>query len=163
MAYRIRRAIRADASFLVEMACEAANWHPDRVRPKVDLMGDDHVMRYTRGWKRPADDGVVAVDDSGESIGACWYRVLPQNEPGYGFVASGVPELTLGVRPVWRAHGVGRALLEAACDLARAAGHQRISLSVERANFAERLYRSEGFVVVASGETADTMVKTLRG
>lgn len=163
MAYRIRPAVRADASFLVEMVCEAANWHPDRVRPKVDLMADAQVMRYARGWKRPADDGVVAVDDSGESIGACWYRVLPRNEPGYGFVASGVPELTLGVRPVWRAQGVGRALLEAACGLARAAGHQRISLSVERANFAERLYRSEGFVVVASGDGTDTMVKTLRG
>jgi GNAT superfamily N-acetyltransferase len=162
MAYRIRRATRADASFLVEMVCEAANWHPDRVRPKVDLLADPRVMRYARAWKRPADDGVVAEDGSGESIGACWYRVLPRNEPGYGFVATGVPELTLGVRPMWRAQGVGRQLLTAACDLARAAGHQRISLSVERANFAERLYRSEGFVVLESGVDADTMVKTLR-
>ena len=162
MAYRIRRAVRADASFLVEMVCEAANWHPDRIRPKVDLMADSKVMRYARGWKRPADDGVIAIEDSGEAIGACWYRVLPRNEPGYGFVAAGVPELTLGVRPVWRAQGVGRALLEAACELAREAGHQRISLSVERANFAERLYRSEGFVVATAGENADTMVKTLR-
>ncbi|GAA2754502.1 GNAT family N-acetyltransferase [Amnibacterium kyonggiense] len=162
MAYRIRRATRADASFLVEMACEAANRHPDRVRPKADLLADPAVMRYARGWKRPADDGVVAVDDSGESIGACWYRVLPRNDAGHGFVASGVPELTLGVRPMWRARGVGRALLEAACDLARESGHQRVSLSVERANFAERLYRSEGFVVVESGADADTMVRALR-
>jgi GNAT superfamily N-acetyltransferase len=162
MAYRIRRAERADASFLVEMVCEAANWHPDRMRPKVDLLADSAVMRYARGWKRPADDGVVAVDDTGESIGACWYRVLPRNEPGYGFVAAGVPELTLGVRPPWRAQGVGRGLLVAACDLARAGGHQRISLSVERANFAERLYRTEGFVVLESGTDSDTMVKSLR-
>ena len=162
MAYRIRRATRADSSFLVEMVCEAANWHPDRMRPKVDLLADADVMRYARGWKRPADDGVVGVGDSGESIGACWYRVLPQNDPGYGFIATGVPELTLGVRPMWRAQGVGRALLTAACELARHAGHQRISLSVERENFAVRLYRSEGFVVVESGRDSDTMVKSLR-
>jgi GNAT superfamily N-acetyltransferase len=162
MAYGIRRAVGADASFLVEMVCEAANWHPDRVRPKVDLLADASVMRYASGWQRPADDGVVAVDDAGDLIGACWYRVLPPAEPGYGFVASGVPELTLGVRPLWRAQGVGRALLSAACDLARDAGHQRVSLSVERANFAERLYRSEGFVVVASGPDSDTMVRSLR-
>jgi GNAT superfamily N-acetyltransferase len=162
MTYGIRRAEPGDASFLVEMVCEAANWHPDRVRPKVDLMADSTVMRYARGWQRPADDGMIAVDEVGNPIGACWYRVLPHNEPGHGFVASGVPELTLGVRPVWRAQGVGRALLVAACDLARTAGHQRISLSVERANFAQRLYRSEGFVVVESGAGSDTMVKTLR-
>jgi GNAT superfamily N-acetyltransferase len=162
MAYRIRSAVGSDASFLVEMVCEAANWHPDRVRPKADLLGDSAVMRYARGWKRPSDDGVVAEDDAGDLVGACWYRVLPPGEPGYGFVASGVPELTLGVRPMWRAQGVGRALLAAACDLARTAGHQRVSLSVERANFAARLYRSEGFVVVESGPDSDTMVRTLR-
>lgn len=162
MAYRIRRATRADSSFLVEMVCEAANWHPDRMRPKVDLLADANVMRYARGWKRPADDGVIAVEDSGESIGACWYRVLPQDDPGYGYVATGVPELTLGVRPMWRAQGVGRALLSDACELARRAGHQRISLSVERDNFAARLYRSEGFVVVESGRDSDTMAKSLR-
>jgi GNAT superfamily N-acetyltransferase len=162
MAYRIRRADRADASFLVEMVCEAANWHPDRTRPKVDLLADPAVMRYARGWMRPADGGVVADLDSGEPIGACWYRVLPRNEPGAGFVAAGVPELTLGVRPVWRGLGIGRALLAAAAESARAAGHQRISLSVARANFAARLYRSEGFVVVASAGDADTMVRVLR-
>ncbi|MGT2424629.1 N-acetyltransferase family protein [Amnibacterium kyonggiense] len=162
MPYAVRRATTTDASFLVEMVCEAANWHPDRTRPKADLLADTAVMRYARGWKRPADDGVVAVDGSGEPIGACWYRVLPRDEPGDGFVATGVPELTLGVRPMWRAQGVGRALLEAACDLARDAGHQRVSLSVERANFAERLYRSAGFVVARSGPDADTMTRTLR-
>lgn len=159
---RIRRAVRADAAFLVEMACEAANWHPDRVRPKVQLLADPNVMRYARGWKRPSDDGVIAEDVNGDPVGACWFRVLPANDSGYGFVARGVPELTLGVRPVFRAHGVGRALLSAACDLARDGGHQRISLSVERQNFAEKLYRSEGFVVVSSGDDADTMAKTLR-
>jgi GNAT superfamily N-acetyltransferase len=162
MAFRIRRAGSRDASFLVEMVCEAANWHPDRMRPKADLLADESVVRYTRGWPRPADAGVVAEDDCGEPIGACWFRTLPQDDAGYGFVATGVPELTLGVRPPHRAQGVGRALLLAACDVARAAGHQRISLSVERANFAQRLYRSEGFVVVASGDDADTMVRSLR-
>lgn len=160
--HRLRAATRADGAFLVEMTCEAANWNPDRVRPKTDLLADRAVTRYARGWKGPADGGVVAVDANDEPIGACWYRVLPQDDPGYGFVATGVPELTLGVRPMWRAQGVGRALLEAACAAAARAGHQRVSLSVERANFAHRLYRSAGFTVVSSGVDSDTMVKTLR-
>ena len=163
MAYRIRRAARADASFLLEMACEAANWHPDRVRPKSDLLADVAVTRTARGWRRPSDDGVVAEEEgTGEPIGACWFRVLGQADVGHAFVGAGVPELTLGVRPLFRAQGVGRALLVAACGAARDAGHQRISLSVERENCAERLYRSEGFVVVASGPAQDVMVRTLR-
>ncbi len=158
----VRRAEAADASFLADMLVEASNWHPDRTRPKVQLLADPKVNRYLKGWKRPSDDGVVAADESGALIGACWYRVLPRSEPGYGFVAAGVPELTLGVRPVHRAQGVGRALLRALCDVAAERGHQRISLSVERENFAQRLYLSEGFTTVESGRDSDTMVRTLR-
>ena len=158
----LRRAEAADASFLADMLVEATNWHPDRTRPKVQLLADPKINRYLKGWKRAADDGMLALDGNGTPIGACWYRVLPKSEPGYGFVAPGVPELTLGVRPLWRAQGVGRTLLRAVCDIAMERGHQRISLSVERENFAHRLYVSEGFVTVATGEHSDTMVKTLR-
>ena len=41
------------------------------------------------------------------------------------------------------------------------AGIRRISLSVERANFARGLYRSEGYTVAVSGPQSDTMVKDL--
>jgi GNAT superfamily N-acetyltransferase len=177
----LRRAEASDASFLADMLVEAANWHPERIRPKVQLLADPKVNRYLKGWQREADDGVLALDGNGTPIGACWYRVLgpaagtggrrsrvaavsegTRSEPGYGFVAPGVPELTLGVRPLWRAQGLGRTLLRALCDVAAERGHPRISLSVERANFAHRLYVSEGFVTVESGADADTMVKTLR-
>ena len=97
-----------------------------------------------------------------EAIGAAWYRMLPRSDPGFGYVGTGVPELIIGVRPIWRSHGVGRALLHDLCDLARAQGYARISLSVERDNFASTLYRSEGFAVTQSGIGRDTMVKRLR-
>ena len=44
----------------------------------------------------------------------------------------------------------------------RAQGFGRISLSVERGNFAHQLYRSEGFAVTQAGRGRDTMVKRLR-
>ena len=68
----------------------------------------------------------------------------------HGFVAVGVPELIIGVRPLWRAQGVGRALMQSLAETARAAGFARLALSVEHGNFAATLYRSEGFTVVAS-------------
>lgn len=74
----------------------------------------------------------------------------------------GVPELTLGVNPQWRAQGVGRALLQTLAGLAAASGASRLSLSVERANFAQRLYVSEGYITVESRATADTMVRVVR-
>ncbi|WP_223690907.1 GNAT family N-acetyltransferase [Leifsonia poae] len=159
--FRIRPAAGADARFLGDMLVEASNWSVARARPRVAVLEDPKVLRYIAGWKRPGDFGSVAEDAHGVPIGACWGRLFPANEPGYGFVAVGVPELTLGVNPQWRAQGVGRALLQAVAVQAGAAGHARLSLSVERANFAQRLYVSEGFVTVESGEDSDTMVRTV--
>ena len=73
---------------------------------------------------RPGDAGFIAVDANSRPIGAAWYRILPRSDPGFGYVGTGVPELIIGVRPIWRAHGVGRALLQQLCDHARAQGYR---------------------------------------
>ena len=84
------------------------------------------------------------------------------DDPAYGFVGSDVPELAIGVAAAWRGRGVGRELLRAIAALAAEAGIRRISLSVNRQNFARGLYLSERFTVVdASHPQSDTMVKSL--
>jgi hypothetical protein len=44
---------------------------------------------------------------------------------------------------------------------AQGEGYTRLSLSVERGNYATSLYRSEGFVVTEAGFGRDTMVRRL--
>ncbi|MGP3535217.1 GNAT family N-acetyltransferase [Microbacterium sp. RD1] len=158
----VRAATQADGAFLADMAVEAANWRPGAARPRHEVMAGADYQRYVAGWMRPGDAGAVATIESGEAVGAAWYRMFPRTDPGFGYVGTGVPELTIGVRPIWRSHGVGRQLLQELCDTARASGFGRLSLSVERGNFAATLYRSEGFAVTQSGIGRDIMVKRLR-
>jgi GNAT superfamily N-acetyltransferase len=160
--FAIRPATAGDSRFLADMLVEAANWNVVTARPRVSVLEDPRVLRYISGWPRPGDFGVIAVDSNRTPIGASWARLFPSNAPGSGFVAPGVPELTLGVNPLWRAQGVGRALIRRLSRLAVEAGHARVSLAVERANYAQRLYVSEGFVTVSSTERSDVMVCTLR-
>jgi GNAT superfamily N-acetyltransferase len=157
-----RPATQADGAFLGDMVVEAANWRQGAARPKHQVITSEDHSRYLTGWMRPGDAGFIALSEVGEPIGAAWYRMLPRSDPGFGYVGTGVPELIIGVRPIWRAHGVGRALLQELCAEASRHGYGRISLSVERDNFAATLYRSEGFAVTQSGIGRDTMVKRLR-
>lgn len=157
-----RAAAQADGAFLADMVVEAANWSRGGARPRHEVMAGSEHSRYVSGWMRPGDAGFVALNGRDEPIGAAWYRMLPRTDPGFGYVGTGVPELIIGVRPIWRAHGVGRALLQHLCAHAKAQGFARLSLSVERGNFATTLYRSEGFAVTQSGIGRDTMVKRLR-
>lgn len=159
--FRIRPAVQGDGAFLADMVVEAANWRAGAARPRHEILADAHHSRYLAGWMRPGDAGVVALDPQGDPIGASWYRMLPRTEPGFGYVGTGVPELIIGVRPIWRAHGVGRALLQALVTRAQTQGHSRLSLSVQRGNYAVVLYRSEGFAVTEAGNGRDTMVKRL--
>jgi GNAT superfamily N-acetyltransferase len=160
--FTVRPAAQPDGAFLGHMVVEAANWRSDASRPRHDVLTSDDHSRYVAGWMRPGDAGFVALDPQGSPIGAAWYRMLPRSEPGFGYVATGVPELIIGVRPIWRAHGVGRALLRQLCAQAASQGYGRLSLSVERGNHAVSLYRSEGFVVTQPGNGRDTMTKRLR-
>ncbi|WP_372466992.1 N-acetyltransferase family protein [Microbacterium maritypicum] len=160
--FALRRAAQTDAMFLGDMLVEAASWRAGGVRPRHEVLNSADHRRYLAGWKRMADDGLVATGAHEVPVGAAWYRVLPQNAPGFGFVGVAVPELIIGVHPLWRARGVGRALLRGVIELAGTQGHARISLSVERDNFARNLYRAEGFALVAEGESRETMARRTR-
>lgn len=159
--FTVRPATPSDGAFLADMVVEAANWRAGFTRPRPTVLADPVYRGYIAGWQRPADRGVVAVDAEGRPVGAAWYRLFASDAPAHGFVAAGVPELIIGVRPIWRAQGIGRTLVRSLTDAARSAGFARITLSVEHGNFAHGLYRSEGFVVVQSARGRDTMVRLL--
>ena len=161
-AFVVRAAAQGDGAFLADMMVEAANWRDGAARPRHEVMSSLDYQRYLGGWMRPADAGFVAELENGEAVGAAWFRLFPREEPGFAYVGTGVPELVIGVRPIWRAHGIGRMLLHRLADEARARGYARMSLSVERGNYAAVLYRSEGFALTQSGSGRDTMVKRLR-
>ena len=158
----VRRATAEDGSFLADMLVEATNWSAEwRPKSREHILSAADTAHYLTGWPRGTDLGVIAEAD-GQSVGAAWIRFLPETDPGYGFVAADVPELTIGVAAAWRGRGVGRALLRALASQARARGIGRISLSVERKNHAQRLYLSEGYRIVDSSDPqSDTMVKEL--
>lgn len=159
--FTLRLAASEDAQFLAAMLVEAANWRPGQEVNREDILGDPEVAHYVAGWPRPDDFGVVAVDQHGQPIGAVWLRYFSADDPGYGFVSPDIPELGMAVVASWRGRGVGRALLRKAAQLASERGVARVSLSVERANPAAKLYTSEGYATVQSGSGSDTMIKTV--
>src|SRR5215472_8272681 len=160
--WSIRRAASADSAFMADMLVEAVNWSPEwKKQSRRRVLSSHRTAHYITGWPRDTDLGVIAEAD-GERAGAAWLRFFPDADPGYGFVAADVPELTIGVAVPWRGRGAGRALLGAIAERAMSAGIRQISLSVERKNFAQKLYLSEGYQIVdCSDRASDTMVKDL--
>ncbi|HWQ01724.1 MAG TPA: GNAT family N-acetyltransferase [Gaiellaceae bacterium] len=144
----IRHAGTQDIPFMRDMLRHAyyARWGTE---------ADVPLERYVAGWGRPGDTALVAIDEF-QPVGVAWYRLFPEDEPGYGFVDEDTPELTIAIVPSRRGKGLGEQLLAALLDEARAQGRSEISLSVEPDNPAIRLYEQHGFARV--GERAGALV-----
>jgi len=139
----IRRGGRQDVRFLRDMLHHAYYW---RERSPGEEPGP--VARYVKGWGRPGDTALIAVED-GFPVGAAWYRLFRREHPGYGFVDEETPELAIAVVPSRRGHGIGEALLSAPYDRPRNELHAPHTLSGKRVN--EPLlafYEKQGFVRV---------------
>src|SRR5699024_5482593 len=93
---------------------------------------------------------------------AAWLRRFPARNPGYGFVAEDVPELSIAVAKPHRGRGIGSGLLRSLATKAREQGVDRISLSVEHGNPAKEFYTSLGFTTYSEQEGALTLVLDLR-
>jgi GNAT superfamily N-acetyltransferase len=145
------------------MLLEAFNWTGEERFTAGQIRRDPAVFHYVAGWPGPGDLGVIAEDPDGSPAGAAWARRFPADDPGYGFVAPDVPELSLAVAPEHRGRGVGSALLDALIDRARAAGVPGLSLSVEDGNAARRLYTARGFTPAGRSGDSDTLLLPLEG
>ena len=80
---------------------------------------------------------------------------------GYGWVAADIPELSMAVLPDHQGQGIGGALLDTICALARMSGYPAVSLSVEDGNGAAKLYADHGFVSVGRNGDSDVLVRKL--
>jgi ribosomal protein S18 acetylase RimI-like enzyme len=157
----IRELRSSETAFLHEMLYAALAWRPGVELPPVDwVLAHPQVEPFHRDWGRRGDVGLVAEED-GAPVGLVWYRLFTDDEHGEGYVDEETPELAIAVAEGYRGRGIGRSLMLAAHERARADGLSRLSLSVDGDNPAKRLYESLGYVEFPPGDEDGRMIVEL--
>ena len=108
-------------------------------------------------------DGSADADDAATEPAAADLTPSDEQMPftGYGWVAADIPELSMAVLPDHQGQGIGGALLDTVCALARMSGFPAVSLSVEDGNGAAKLYTDHGFVSVGRNGDSNVLVRKL--
>jgi len=157
--FKTKMATINDLSFLKKMLFEASYWRQNISKPdfEQDLQRAD--LKYLlEDWGRKGDTGIIAEDNHNNPIGAAWYRFWTEEKHSYGYINESIPELTLAVSEEWRGKGVGRELIKRLITEAKNQNLTKVSLSVEKENFAVNLYQKVGFKVYIDNPGDYTML-----
>jgi ribosomal protein S18 acetylase RimI-like enzyme len=127
-----------------------------------EVIRDPSLYHYIKDFGKEGDVCYVC-DVDGEIVGAAWSRILDKpNDTGFGNIGAGIPELSISVLPEARNKGIGAKLLRRLhADLTQR-GYRQISLSVQKANAALRLYERNRYRITKEQETDYIMVCDLR-
>ena len=147
MEYTIRPLTTQDEPILWEMLYQALQTAEIQPPPSREIVRKPEYARYVEGWGREGDAGFVVHDaEKHELLGAVWFRP-PAGEAK--------PELAFAVKPGYRKHGIGAALLT---QWVKANPEQsEVSLRVGPSSPAVRLYERFGFRVAQENAGSVTM------
>lgn len=152
----IKVAGKEDQEFLYEMLYQSIYQPPGTAKPDRGIIRLPEISKYVEHWGRPGDYALIALDAHGNQLGAVWLRYFSSDNSGYGYVSDDIPEIGIAVQEAQRGKGIGSVLLE---ELLTKTKQQvpSISLSVQRANPAMRLYEKFGFYVWSEADGAVIM------
>jgi ribosomal protein S18 acetylase RimI-like enzyme len=153
---KIRKIKPTEYSFLKEMLYQAIFVADEKAVLPREIIEQPDLKKYIHDFGQKGDYCLVA-EQYGKLIGAIWIRFIN----GYGFVDNETPELSMAVLKGHRGKGIGQQLLIAMIDRLKNNRLKRVSLSVDRDNFAYGLYRKHGFVDYLTSEKSITMTKEL--
>ena len=103
------------------------------------------------------DDFCFVVEADKKIVGAVWVRTSKQ----YGHIDDKTPCFSISLHPEYRNQGIGTELMKKMIKFLTEKGYKRGSLSVQKENYAVRLYSKLGFKTVKENNGEYIMVKEL--
>ena len=140
------RKIKEDEIPLLHDFLYEAIFIPDGLEsPPKSVINNDDLQVYVKSFGQNPDDHCLVAECDGKIVGAVWTRIMND----YGHIDSQIPSLAISLYKEYRNQGIGTELLNRMLDLLRDKGYEKVSLSVQKANYALKMYQNNGFKVVA--------------
>jgi RimJ/RimL family protein N-acetyltransferase len=138
-----------------------AIFQPEGAEPLPrDIIKKPEIYSAIRDFGEKKGDYCLLAECNGKTVGGVWLRVSDGDTKSYGHIDSETPELVIAVLREYRNMGIGRGLMRQLIDivLTQSGKYKQISLSVDKRNYAVKMYKKLGFEIVRENEHDYVMV-----
>ena len=154
MKYTIRKMTAQEYPLLDDFLYEAI-FLPEGVEPpSKSIITAPELQIYVKDFGTSKDDFSLVAEVENKIIGAVWVRIMND----YGHIDDKTPSLAISLYKKYRGQGIGSSLIKEMLSLLQAHGYKRVSLSVQKANYAAKLYQKIGFIIIK--EIGDEWIMT---
>ena len=154
MDYQIRPIREAEIPQLKDFLYNAIFIPEGVAAPPMEIVEDESLQIYIRNFGQEPDDRCLVAVSNDRVVGAIWSRIMND----YGHIADDTPSIAISLYKEYRNQGIGTALLQQMLSLLKADGYKSVSLSVQKANYAMKMYQKAGFQVI-SDDTDEAIMK----
>ena len=159
--YIIRELKQSEFSILDDMLYEAIYQHDTANLLPKNIIKTPKINVYIKDFGKQKDDYCLVADLNGKIVGAVWVRILASEIKGYGNIDDTTPEFAISLFKEYRNQGIGTRLMTEMIDYLRKNGYEKTSLSVDKENYAVKMYKKLGFEVVVENDDDYLMVLKL--
>ncbi|HIQ81464.1 MAG TPA: GNAT family N-acetyltransferase [Candidatus Scatavimonas merdigallinarum] len=157
MEYKIRQMNNTEYLLLNDFLYEAIYVPSGIEPPPKTVIYFPELQVYVADFGKKEHDIALVAEVNQKIIGAVWVRIMND----YGHIDNTTPSLAMSVFKEYRGLGVGTALLKELISLLKSKGYSRISLSVQKDNYAVKMYQKIGFTILKEVDEEYIMVIAL--
>lgn len=159
----IIRKIKIEEVKVLENMLYESIYQSDETNPiPKEVINIPKVRIYIENFGQKKDDYCLVADLNDQIIGAVWVRILADDIKGFGNVDDKTPEFAISLFKEYRKQGIGTLLMEKMILYLIKNGYHQTSLSVQKENYAVRMYKKLGFEIIDENNEDYLMLLKLR-
>ena len=151
---KIRPIIYSEYIFLDDFLYDAIFIPEGVTPPEKSIIQQPELQKYIADFGKDKGDYCLVAEVDKALVGAVWVRIMDD----YGHVDDDTPSLSISVKAPYRQKGIGTALMKEMLPLLKSEGFQQVSLSVQKANYASKMYLKLGFEIIKTNEEDYIMI-----
>lgn len=150
----IREIRKEEYKILEDFLYEAIFIPKGTKKPPREIINNEELQVYIKDFGTDKNDNCLVAEYDNKIVGACWTRIMND----YGHIDNDTPSFAISLYEEYRGKGIGTKLMETMLKLLKEKSYQKTSLSVQKNNYAVKMYKNVGFRIIGENEQEYIMV-----